>query len=194
MTTLTPQDITNFWVRLYFGTTKLHELRLSAVDRAYRDFNRTMHGMRAKRTNEGYINLRNFVNEIAGETFTSTFNQHSFDKWHLEKCNELKSEFDKILNYQISYGQAQKWINMTLKYMYAIGPNIIEGVDRNYNYFHIPIDNIIQNKLKQHNINRISTSWSRISDYQTYLEYQIQVRNTFSGQIPLDVEFKLFNE
>lgn len=45
MTTLTQQDIINFWVRVYLGTTNVQELRLSAVDRAYRDVNRTMHGI-----------------------------------------------------------------------------------------------------------------------------------------------------
>jgi len=194
MTTLTKQDIINFWVRVYLGTTNVQELRLAAVDRAYRDVNRTMHGIGEIQTPENYIILRNFVNNIASETLTTTYDQTSFDNWHFKKCDELKSEFIRVLNYSISYGQAQKWINMTLKYMFAIGDNIIDGIDRNYDYFHIPLDNIIQNKLLEHNINRIATRWSRIDDYQTYFQYQIQVRNTFIGQIPLDVEFRLFNE
>lgn len=194
MTTLTQQDIINFWIRVYLGTTNVQDLRLSAVDRAYRDVNRTMHGIGEIQTPENYIILRNFVNNIASETFIRTFNQATFDNWHLIKCNELKTQFNRVLNYTISYGQAQKWINMTLKYMFAIGANIIEGIDRNYAFFHIPLDNIIQDKLLRHNINRIATRWSRIDNYQTYLQYQIQVRNTFDGQIPLDVEFRLFNE
>ena len=83
---------------------------------------------------------------------------------------------------------------MTLKYLFAIGPNVIDGIDRNYEFFHIPIDNIIQDKLSIRGINRINSRWSRIDSYQTYLQYQIRVRNTFAGQIPLDVEFRLFNE
>jgi len=194
MTTLTQQDIVNFWVRVYFGTTNVQELRLSAVDRAYRDVNRTMHGIRAIRTDETYNILRSFVNNIASETLNITFDQATFDRWHLKKCDELKTEFIRVINYEISYGQAQKWINMTLKYMFAIGPNIINGIDRNYDRFHIPLDNIIQDKLLAHNINRITTKWSRIDNYQTYFQYQTQVRDTFVGQIPLDVEFRLFNE
>lgn len=194
MTTLTQQDIINFWVRVYLGTTNVQELRLSAVDRAYRDVNRTMHGIGRIQTQDNYNKLRNFVNNIASETFNTTFDQNTFDSWHLKKCDELKTEFNRVLNYNISYGQAQKWINMTLKYMFAIGPNIIDGIDRNYDCFHIPLDNIIQKKLSKHGIERINIRWSRIDDYQTYFQYQILVRQTFIGQIPLDVEFRLFNE
>lgn len=80
----------------------------------------------------------------------------------------IKKKFNEVLAYDISYGQAQKWINMTLKYMFAIGPNIIDGIDRNYDYFHIPLDNVIQEKLSIHGINRINIRWSRIDNYQTY--------------------------
>ena len=194
MTTLTQQDIINFWMRVYLGTTHVQELQLSAVDRAYRDVNRTMHGIGKIQTDESYNIIRTFVNNIASETLNDTFDQTTFDSWHFKKCEELKTEFNRVLNYKISYGQAQKWINMTLKYLFAIGPNVIDGIDRNYEFFHIPIDNIIQDKLSIRGINRINSRWSRIDSYQTYLQYQIRVRNTFAGQIPLDVEFRLFNE
>jgi hypothetical protein len=108
-------------------------------------------------------------------------------------CDKLKLKFIKLIGYEISYGQAQKWINMSLKYMSALGNTIIIGVEKNYKYFHIPVDNIIQDKLKNHNINRIPISWSRIDNYDVYLSYQIELRNKFSDQIPLDVEFRLFN-
>jgi hypothetical protein len=194
MTTLTQQEIINFWLRVYLGTSDVQRLQLSAVDRAYRDFNRTMHGLGIVQTNESYNTLRHFVSNIVSETLDVTFDQLSFDNWHLKKCDELKAEFIRVLNYGITYGQAQKWINMTLKYMFAIGPNIINGIDRNYSLFHIPLDNIIQDKLLSHNIVRIPTRWSRIDNYQIYFQYQIRVRNSFPGQIPLDVEFRLFNE
>lgn len=194
MSRLTQQDITNFWVRLYLGTTNVQELQLSAINRAYRDVNRTMHGVGSIQTKGKYNELRNFVNNIINETIHTSFNQNSFDDWHLKKCDDLKTEFKRVLNYNISYGQAQKWINMSLKYMFAVGSDIINGIDRNYEYFHIPLDNIIQDKLTIYNIKKIDTRWSRIDNYQTYFQYQVQVRNTFHGEIPLDVEFRLFNE
>jgi hypothetical protein len=191
---LTIEERTNFWLRVYLGTTYAQELKLAAVDRAYRDFNRTMHGFRDKRTPETYNTLRNLMLVIAEETFITTFDQASFDVWHKSKCDLLIYEFYNVIEFRISYGQAQKWINMTLKYMFAIGNEIINGIDKNYKFFHIPLDNIIQDKLEFNDISRIKGKWSRIENYEIYFQYQKQVRETFNSQIPLEVEFRLFNE
>ena len=191
--TLTQQDICNFWIRLYFGTTNPTQLRLAAIERAYRDFNRTMHGIAKTQSNSAKLSLCNLLIEITNEGINNTFNQVDFDIWHKGMCDKLKLKFITLIGYEISYGQAQKWINMSLKYMSALGNTIIIGVEKNYKYFHIPIDNIIQDKLKNHNINRIPISWSRLDNYDVYLSYQIELRNKFSNQIPLDVEFRLFN-
>lgn len=191
--TLTQQDICNFWIRLYFGTTNPTQLRLAAIERAYRDFNRTMHGIAKTQSNSAKLSLCNLLIEITNEGINNTFNQVDFDIWHKAMCDKLKLKFITLIGYEISYGQAQKWINMSLKYMSALGNTIIIGVEKNYKYFHIPIDNIIQDKLKNHNINRIPISWSRLDNYDVYLSYQIELRNKFSNQIPLDVEFRLFN-
>lgn len=78
--------------------------------------------------------------------------------------------------------------------MFAIGDGLINGIEHNYMFFHIPIDNIIQEKLVNHSINEIKGKWSRINNYDTYLQYQKLVREAFIGQIPLEVEFRLFNE
>ena len=168
---------------------------LSAIDRAYRDFNRTMYGIaenRKKKIN-GYIELRSLMNEIVSEILNKDFKQLSFDNWHKDSCDRLINGFKKSMDYDINYGQAQKWINMSLKYMFAIGNEKIKGINRNYKYFHIPIDNIIQDKLEQVYIDRIPAKWSRVNDYTTYMDYQEKVRLAFEGQIPLDVEFRFFN-
>ena len=194
MTTLTNQDIIKFWIRVYFGSGIEKDIVLSAIDRAYRDFNRTMHGIATKNTDVTYNMLRNLMKEIVNDILINDFNQDSFDIWHQESCEKLIKEFDKIVNHQLHYGQAQKWINMTLKYLFAIGNEKINGIDRNYKYFHIPIDNIIQKKLNiEYNICNIPMKWSRINDYTIYMNYQIEVRSKLMGQIPMDVEFKLFN-
>lgn len=195
-TKLTSNDKTKFWLRVYFGSQIESDVILSCIDRAYRDFSRTMHGVEYKDKKTrlySYGKLRMHMNEIISEILTNDFSQSSFDAWHKESCNKLKIVFKEILDYNICYGQAQKWINMTLKYLFAIGNEKINGIDRNYKYFHIPIDNIIQDKLIQYNIEKIPLRWSRINDYSIYMDYQNRVRDTFNGQIPMDIEFKLFN-
>lgn len=98
------------------------------------------------------------------------------------------------LNYELSIGQAQKWINMTHKYLFALGESRVNGISKNYEFFHIPINNIIQEKLEKEGIEKLKERWSRIKQYSNYLDYQKKVREHFAGQIPLDVEFKLFNK
>jgi hypothetical protein len=84
---------------------------------------------------------------------------------------------------------------MTLKYLFAFGDNRVLGISRNYRFFHIPIDNIIQNKLeKKFGIKRLNGAWSKAENYPVYLNYQYQVRLACAEQIPMDVEFKLFNQ
>ena len=193
MSTLTKADKENFWIRCYLSPTT--DLTEAAIDRAYRDFNRTLHGI-SKTQKEGNhselkILLRNFVSEALNETFLT---QKIFDKWHEMKCNELITSFKNISGHKLFVGQAQKWINMTLKYLFALGEDRINGISRNYQFFHIPIDNIIQDKLSKSEIPKFKDPWSRINNYSEYLNYQKLVRTKFYGQIPMDVEFRLFNE
>lgn len=110
------------------------------------------------------------------------------------QCNTLIESYNKIANHKIYIGQAQKWINMTLKYLFALGETRIAGITKNYEYFHFPLDNIIIQKLENMASGKFKVAWSRIDNYNVYLEYQHQMRKTFAGQIPLDVEFRLYNE
>lgn len=58
-----------------------------------------------------------------------------------------------------------------------------------------PIDNIIQDRIKsKFNIDRINGAWSKISDYNIYLAYQKKLRKICLDFIPMDIEFRLFNE
>jgi hypothetical protein len=194
MKPLTNQEKIKFWIRVYLGTNNVQKLKLAVIDRAYRDFNRTMHGIGKVQNNDTKKLLSKLLLKIIDEITLNDFDQKSFDLWHKSQCDILIAEFYNLLEYTISYGQAQKWINMTLKYLFVIGSDIINGIDRNYQYFHIPIDNIIQDKLTKYKIERINLKWSRINNYEVYFNYQKLVRKTFVGQIPIKVEFKLFNE
>jgi hypothetical protein len=193
MTTLTQTDIENFWIRCYLNPTT--NLTAAAIDRAYRDFNRTLHGIGKEQTKEKQDALKNSINKIISEALTSSFNNQSdFDKWHEAKCIDLIKSYRDIANHKLYIGQAQKWINMSLKYLFALGENRIQGITKNYEYFHFPVDNIIQDKFEQLGIAKFKIAWSRIDSYTDYLNYQELIRDKFAGQIPLDVEFRLFNE
>lgn len=73
---------------------------------------------------------------------------------------------------------------MNLKYLSMIDH---KRVEKNYGYFHVPIDNYI---IDISGI-KTSVSWSRMADYSEYLEWQKKFRTKYSGN-PLDNEFKLW--
>jgi hypothetical protein len=49
-------------------------------------------------------------------------------------------------------------------------------------------------KLYSRGIQKFPVVWSQIKDYDSYHNYQVEIRNLFAGRIPMDVEFELFNE
>ena len=81
---------------------------------------------------------------------------------------------------------------MTFKYLFVLGERKINNIAMNYEFFHIPIDNIVLDKLSAMGISKLKTSWSRVDKYEDYLDYQNKVRSKFQGQIPMDVEFRIF--
>jgi hypothetical protein len=190
---LTKKDISNFWKRLYLGDDP--DIMDSCIKRAYRDFNRTMHGIGKKQNPDRYYKINWFMRLTINQIYDKQFkNQSDYDIWHEKKCMELIDEFHKIYKFKIHIGQAQKWINMSLKYLYASRYLKDQVFEDNYSFFHIPIDNIIQEKLVKHKIPKLKTSWSRIATYHEYFDYQKLVRKKFEQEIPMDVEFKLFND
>ena len=73
---------------------------------------------------------------------------------------------DEKDNLKFHFGQVQKWINMTLKYLYLLG--IVE----NDNKLHIPIDNYIINAFKQNDIFVPRKAWSRFDNTDYYDQYK----------------------
>src|SRR5690606_28761992 len=107
-----------------------------------------------------------------------------FDIWHTETCNLLCNNQTKPL----TVGQAQKWINMSLKYMLCFGDKEIKGISKNIQYYHIPIDNLIQKEFENvYSIKPIPGPWSAIKSYPTYLNYQDEVRK-LTANIPIALE------
>lgn len=189
-TDITQKEYTDFLLFLYFG--KSNNYLNNCIDRAYRDFNRTMHGF-AKHKNKDVIlkesktYLKESLIEIKNDN--SMISQINFDVWHKSTCYRLINIFYKYEYQNFTIGQAQKWINMSLKYIFLHGEIRIDGFNRVYEYCHIPIDNIILNKLEYKKFN---TSWSRINDYNIYIDFQKYIRDISRDEIPLDFEFRLF--
>ena len=110
-----------FLVCCYFG--KSEKLLGAAIDRAYVDMaSHTLEGF--KDTNKKWdcrFNASNCIyNAIKNYPSSST----SYDDWHLNTIKTIKKCYSTPA---LEEGQAQKWLNMTVKYLYVF--KCILGID-----------------------------------------------------------------
>lgn len=105
--------------------------------------------------------------------------------FHRNLTEKIKSSWTKL-----TYGQIQKWINMTLKYWLIVGENHIQGIETNYKFFHIPIDRIVRERVFSENSS--NKPWSKIETYDEYYYYQLKLREKINKQIPIDFEAAIY--
>ena len=77
----------------------------------------------------------------------------TFDSWHHDLCKKVVDNYSKVKDVDIAfftYGNAQKWINMTIKYICVLDatlPDEVSGyhdyIDKHFNEFHVPVDSYI---------------------------------------------------
>lgn len=180
-TTLTENDYNMFYKSVLYGNIT-NSIKIS-IKSAYRDLCRTITGFsKNPKHNIIYNNAVDLLyDEINLLIHKKINNQNEFDSWHKECCDKLINVFENQLFY---YGQAQKWINMALKYISMFEHKLVEN---QYEFFHIPIDNYIIEITGL----KTTVAWSRIFNYDEYLDYQEKFRKKYIG-IPLDNEFKLW--
>ena len=125
-----------------------------------------------------------------------------FDTWHESKCAQIIDRMNApygdgkkgFLKARFTYGQAQKWVNMTLKYLWLLDmlPNGLSEAE-----LHVPVDSFILEALKETQqfnteANKITGSgesyyyngeaWSAISEYKNYKNLQEGIRNIAEKQ------------
>lgn len=153
---------------------------------------------------------KNILSPIETKEREISFKNSDFDDWHKAKCEEIKEKIngnyetvnnsdEKILEESFTIGQAQKWVNMTLKYLWlldALPKNICEKD------LHNPIDSYIieiayDNKNKFENAlgleEKPEESWSKLSKYEDYFKIQKAIRkaiktNATNKTIPIKWE------
>ena len=116
----------------------------------------------------------------------------------------------------MTYGQAQKWLNIMLKYIWVMSendgldPKDAEITDKFSKFYHVPLDSYIiryikrskrfkyplgDNGLNEGCIIQLNNdqAWSRIADYSDYLQCQKGIRNNIKSQYTCPPEWELFN-
>lgn len=185
------KDALDFLKVIYFGA--ITDPFEAASFHAYRDFNRTLRfgdkgaETRKELRKQATAILRERIADIAEETHMT---QEGFDEWHRETCSLVRQPY-VAAGIAFTWGQAQKWLNMTIKYLYIVGSCSFDGVFR---FCHIPIDNyVFQIARKELGIPVPSERWSRWNDYDgQYMTYQKELRSRIKGYDPLRWEFKFW--
>ena len=192
-TTLTRADYENYLVYLYFGSNQ--DLLKACIHRAYLDFNRTLHGFGkledARQLYDEAVNLlKESLDNLKSLSSANPPTAESFDTWHRTTCERLAALFNER-GFHLFIGQAQKWVNMTLKYIFTVGEQRIQGFSSAYPFCHAPFDNILLEQLQKYGFPALKCAWSRLDDYAEYLQKQKWLRQRFT-LAPLDVEFLLW--
>lgn len=126
----------------YFGNTDID----SCIRKAYDDLKRNLRGIgKFSRKEELKQSICKIIKTRIEES-KGIDSQTGFDGWHKKTCEEIicKANSCGINSHLIdgvtfSYGIAQKWLNMTLKYLIIIEKS--DGLP--IRFFHVPIDRYI---------------------------------------------------
>lgn len=179
------KDAHEFLKHALFGAW--NSIYIAASERAYRDMCRTL-----RLANVDGKMLRDTIDKrLEMETRTvlekGFANQKQFDSWHQRICEMIQQHYADH-SVELTVGQAQKWVNMTLKYLFiADAP----GSADIFYFCHVPIDSYIIDAAEQQlKLERPSTPWSKISDYSVYADYQKELRIRLGNTAPLEWEFK----
>lgn len=157
------QEAQKFLMYAYFGIVDNDsdkERTEKCAQRAYLDVNRTIkfdNSLKESSGKQGDINnyiKRQFQEKVSelivcgicDKIMPTNGDRDNFDKEHhllcwmiIDESAKLKYNDTKILEDKLKYGQAQKWLNMTLKYMWLIGLLDVSFTK----YLHVPVDRYI---------------------------------------------------
>ena len=181
--TLLTEDILHFLKQLYFGDYKSDAYK-AASDRAFRDFCRTIRSKKYQAlTDEEKEASRAHVTTYIKQRILQYHQnnpdwdrQERFDAWHKETSEGIISEF---AIQKLTYGQAQKWLNMMCKYLLALGNQEVHGMLR---WLHVPMDNlIIEIAVAKKMFTRPVKRWSQWS-YDEYIKYQLATRKAIEKE------------
>lgn len=182
----------DFLVRCYFGRDEQADPLQLCVHRAYRDFNRTLrYFAKYKGADALRMNARQCVIRLLKELPKKKIDtQRKFDNWHETACVKLKAVYCDSGFRRFTIGHAQKWFNMSMKYIFTLG---ISEYSSLYQFAHIPIDNVFLKHAATHGVPPLPIQpWSHLDDYSDYLKFQQDCRDAFCGSSPLAVEFWLW--
>ena len=133
---------------------------------------------------ETHASLYEFITNLKNDPLPGQYSkaaQENFDARHHAWCENRMTAFNKYLQsadeepeFALTYGRAQMWINLTLKYLTLLGhPTAVA----NYRYFHVPVDYTAVHPADALGVSRPPRGipWSQL-DRDQYWDYQQRLR------------------
>lgn len=212
--TISTKEIHDFLMASLFGgynPTKINDLIDNnpskidlAIKRAYRDMNRTL---QTKKHQDEWNDLKKegidiIKNAIQDKEKVLCFinNKEGYDYWFYRVLGSLISlnkivseENNNKVKLEYTYGQAQKWINMTMKYLIVLNYELVLKV---IPFLHVPIDEIVVDtaiaECKTKYLKTQLIPWSKEIDETNYKKFQNEIRE--KTECPIKWEFNIWNE
>ena len=160
MNTITKKEALDFLICCYFGQSE--DLGRAAIDRAYVDMAaHTISNIPQEKRNE----YRYKASTDIKKALLNYGAESDFGKWHCETIRKIKSAYKDDL----TEGQAQKWLNMTIKYLYTF--EVLCGEDSRLIEYRIIKDIELLRKYKividsavisNNKITSLASCWSKL--------------------------------
>ena len=182
-------DSLEFLKAVYFGSEA--NPYVAAAKRAYLDMNRTIrfNGLADEKRKELHDFVCSFLQMgIKKLEANPPRLQGQYDAWHCSTCELIQKEYTDA-GVQFFIGQSQKWLNMTMKYLYIIGACSFDGY---FEFLHIPLDNYIFDiSARELSVAKPNKAWSRMENYDDeYLAYEKRLWKAIGDTAPLRWEFR----
>lgn len=166
MSSVDKKQAIKFLLCCYFGRSD--NLLLASIDRAYVDM--ASHTMTGRADYESKWLSRYQATKIIMERIKAyPCTETGFEDWHKSTISKIKNSY----NPKLEEGKAQKWLNMTIKYLVVIS-SVLDGTDdelkpfkafiskTNIEEYHAPVDRYVLYGLNE---NKYTTKgWSTFDE------------------------------
>ena len=149
------QDALDFFLYESLGVTATDSLQLiedKCIEKAYFDatmmgaFNTSLTDQTRRPAKEAKTEGARYLREML-QAAREASSRDEYDKWHHESCFHLRALYHQHELNTFTYGNAQKWVNMTMKYLYLLrcllNRQELGYIDEITPYLHVPIDSYI---------------------------------------------------
>ena len=117
--------------------------------------------------------LKKEIKKIYDET---NITEEKFEEWESNLASEIREKYKQNGIEHYTYGNAQKWINMTIKFVFS--SENVDYTKQLFNVCYLPIDRIIQDKAyKELGVKKLPVAWSKCDDWNEIQSYQKRIKD-----------------